>query len=498
MAVHHHLYHSSPQLPSAYTNQWSELSLESPTEAINRRVLPPYTPADRGITDSTLTLSTLGASSATPVGTGTICDLYAKDQRGVALGLFLLGSLLGPMIGPLVGGLTADTIGWRWSFWILAIYGGFLWLLIAFTVPETHRTLVAEASGAHMTQLRPLPYTLANTSLFSPARWRFNPLRPLFFLKYPFVVTTVFNISIIYSSLFCVSASMPHNFAALYDMAPSTIGLTFISVGVGSIFGSLIGGRLADLLMHRAHARYFATTTGNFALKEDGKGAAGSPHSAQFDSLPTRHSTDPHGDNMSDIQSPTLTEPHKFHIHSHSHNHRHGHGHGHGHSHSHSHSSHAQPEKKDLEEEEENASTISTLPDLLLNPQFRLRSGLFFSWLMPTTILLYGLFLHFGFPLASLMVVEFFFGYSMTHMYASYCNFLTDVFLTDSATVTSLYNCMRSLVSTLAVVLEEIVEETWGVHGAFALLAGVHVIGAALMFFTYYRTPKWMERWGIS
>ncbi|RKP38394.1 major facilitator superfamily domain-containing protein, partial [Dimargaris cristalligena] len=335
----------------------------------------------------------LGASSATPVGTGTICDLYAKDQRGVALGLFLLGSLLGPMIGPLVGGLTADTIGWRWSFWILAIYGGFLWLLIAFTVPETHRTLVAEASGAHMTQLRPLPYTLANTSLFSPARWRFNPLRPLFFLKYPFVVTTVFNISIIYSSLFCVSASMPHNFAALYDMAPSTIGLTFISVGVGSIFGSLIGGQ-----------------------------------------------------------------------------------------------------KKDLEEEEENASTISTLPDLLLNPQFRLRSGLFFSWLMPTTILLYGLFLHFGFPLASLMVVEFFFGYSMTHMYASYCNFLTDVFLTDSATVTSLYNCMRSLVSTLAVVLEEIVEETWGVHGAFALLAGVHVIGAALMFFTYYRTPKWMER----
>ena len=57
--------------------------------------------------------------------------------------MFALGPLLGPIVGPIVGGFIAETIGWRWSFRILLIWGCVMSLLFFIFVDETNeRTLL--------------------------------------------------------------------------------------------------------------------------------------------------------------------------------------------------------------------------------------------------------------------------------------------------------------------------------------------------------------------
>ncbi|KAJ2808229.1 hypothetical protein H4R21_000154, partial [Coemansia helicoidea] len=60
-----------------------------------------------------------GASAVQGAGAGTIADIYPREQRGTALGIYYLGPLIGPCLGPLVGGYIGQGAGWRWVFWAL-------------------------------------------------------------------------------------------------------------------------------------------------------------------------------------------------------------------------------------------------------------------------------------------------------------------------------------------------------------------------------------------
>lgn len=43
----------------------------------------------------------------------------------------------GAFFTPVIVGITAERIGWRWTFWLVAIFGAILFPFIVFCVPET-------------------------------------------------------------------------------------------------------------------------------------------------------------------------------------------------------------------------------------------------------------------------------------------------------------------------------------------------------------------------
>lgn len=82
-----------------------------------------------------------GGSSASvqAVGAGTIADLFAPHERGVAMGWYYLGPLMGPFMAPILGGAVSQAWGWRATQWLLLIFAGCNLLSMTFLLPETLR-----------------------------------------------------------------------------------------------------------------------------------------------------------------------------------------------------------------------------------------------------------------------------------------------------------------------------------------------------------------------
>lgn len=64
-----------------------------------------------------------GSAGSCPltIGAASLADMIKQEKRGAAMGAWALGPLIGPVVGPIAGGYLTEAMGWRWTFWILAI-----------------------------------------------------------------------------------------------------------------------------------------------------------------------------------------------------------------------------------------------------------------------------------------------------------------------------------------------------------------------------------------
>jgi DHA2 family multidrug resistance protein len=58
----------------------------------------------------------IGGGAITPTGMAMIAEVFPPEERGRALGIWVVGAIVGPAIGPTLGGYLTETLGWRWIF----------------------------------------------------------------------------------------------------------------------------------------------------------------------------------------------------------------------------------------------------------------------------------------------------------------------------------------------------------------------------------------------
>ncbi|KAK4506913.1 hypothetical protein PRZ48_000646 [Zasmidium cellare] len=80
----------------------------------------------------------LAGSAFLSVAGGTVGDMFNRDQLSAPMMVYTAAPFVGPEIGPVVGGFINQYTNWRWSFWVLVIWAGIQWTLIALFVPETY------------------------------------------------------------------------------------------------------------------------------------------------------------------------------------------------------------------------------------------------------------------------------------------------------------------------------------------------------------------------
>jgi multidrug resistance protein len=84
-------------------------------------------------------LSGLFGSSPLTNGSGVIADVWDAVGRGRAMSVFVASVFLGPILGPIMGAFVVanDSMGWRWTVWILVIISGTVSVASVFLLPET-------------------------------------------------------------------------------------------------------------------------------------------------------------------------------------------------------------------------------------------------------------------------------------------------------------------------------------------------------------------------
>jgi multidrug resistance protein len=204
------------------------------------------------------------AASVQAVGAGTIADIWETYERGRAMGVFYLGPLLGPLLAPIIGGVLSEAWDWRATQWFQVIYGGILFLVLAFFLPETlarprEPLPIQQAPDEKVTQpalTRISTRQSMNIKTKKAAkifkRCIIDPLSVLAYLRFPAVLISVYLASITFGSLYVLNISVQHTFSSPpYNYKVIIVGLLYIPNSTGYLLASIVGGRWTDAIMHR-------------------------------------------------------------------------------------------------------------------------------------------------------------------------------------------------------------------------------------------------------
>src|SRR6187397_2560634 len=86
----------------------------------------------------------IGESGGTPASQSIIADLFSKNERPRALGIYAIGTYLGVFLGYFIGGYVNQHYGWRMAFYVAGLPGIALAAVLWLTMSEPKRGAMAE------------------------------------------------------------------------------------------------------------------------------------------------------------------------------------------------------------------------------------------------------------------------------------------------------------------------------------------------------------------
>lgn len=167
----------------------------------------------------------IGAAAGLTVGAGTIADVYPPDQRGAAIGVFVVVPLVATLLGPVIGGIVGHGIlSWRGVFLLLSFLCLGVVLLTYYFLDETLPRSQLECESSITKQLYQTAMLITNGSILNAASLS----------------------AVTYSGYYALLTVFPEMVERNFDYNSVEIGLAFIPFGVGVMLGSYTGGLTAD------------------------------------------------------------------------------------------------------------------------------------------------------------------------------------------------------------------------------------------------------------
>ncbi|EJC98039.1 MFS general substrate transporter [Fomitiporia mediterranea MF3/22] len=240
----------------------------------------------------------LGSAAVFSVGAGSLADIYEPHERGTMMGIYYAAPLLGPSLGPIIGGALTDAWNWRATFYFLAAFcslslASFILFKDTFrrerslayqaallrakahnerkqrhgsSTPVSQRTsidgddkTINGETPEKIIEVRDIEKATPAAHSVQDVRLSLrdiNPLAPL-----PQVLRVRSNLLILVASgiLFAFSYSILYTcsrtFSDKYGYDALGVGLVLLSYGVGSVCGSILGGRWSDYALRRLKAK---------------------------------------------------------------------------------------------------------------------------------------------------------------------------------------------------------------------------------------------------
>ena len=157
--------------------------------------------------------------SGSAIASAVIRDTSDDSEAASLLSYVSMAMAVAPMLGPMLGGLLEAGFGWRASFWVYSVLGGFLLWLVWADVAETNPV----PSDTFAAQMRAYPELLRSRRF-----WAYS-------------VCMSFGIGAFYVFI----SGAPFVAAQIFGMSPTVLGLGIGSITMGFFTGSFISGRIA-------------------------------------------------------------------------------------------------------------------------------------------------------------------------------------------------------------------------------------------------------------
>lgn len=196
-------------------------------------------------------LSGLGASVEYAVTTPVLSDCWSPEQRGQSFAISTFIPLLGPALGPILSGVITQSIGWRWLFWVLAVFDGCLVVAAFFILPETYERILLRRRASQLRKETGKPFRTQWEQTSQPLyhELRTSIMRPCWMLvTQPTIQLMSVFLAYNFGALFFVHASFASLWIDYYHQPASVSGLHYIAMVIGTTIGSQVGGRVTDRL----------------------------------------------------------------------------------------------------------------------------------------------------------------------------------------------------------------------------------------------------------
>ncbi|KAL1727475.1 major facilitator superfamily domain-containing protein [Schizophyllum commune] len=231
-------------------------------------------------------MQAVGSSAVIAIGAATLADIFEPAERGTKMGVYYMAPLLGPSVASVLGGVLTSGFNWRGPFWFLAIVSGCSLLGFILFFKDTFRkersltyqsilksrlreaakegrrrrrarekgrdlergsgVAVIADGGAVVAALPDVKVTLRDVNPFPGV---------ISILRRPNNVVMLFSSGLLFSYSFIVPYTSSRTLSTYYGYTPLEIGFVLLSFGVGSLAGSLLGGRWSDMILRRLRAR---------------------------------------------------------------------------------------------------------------------------------------------------------------------------------------------------------------------------------------------------
>lgn len=195
----------------------------------------------------------IGEAGYAPASLSLLGDFFSKASRGRVLSFWSIGTLVGAAIGVALGGRVADTLGWRWAFYIVGIPG----LIVAFLVwrmREPARGVFDSESGERAEAAE------VGHGKFGKDFW--NIVKSLFRIPTYWILVgaLVFSFFTIGGTSFWLTTYLTRDFRLSLTTAGAISGGVLVSSG---LIGTILGGWIADFLQKRhPEGRLFTSMLG--------------------------------------------------------------------------------------------------------------------------------------------------------------------------------------------------------------------------------------------
>jgi MFS family permease len=158
-------------------------------------------------------------------------------EQVIGISVFLISPFVGPVLGPIVGGFVTETIGWRWTIWILLIFAA---CVVPFQIlaPETYGPFILTKKAKRLQK--------EGKNVIPPKSRRFAAVMAIALKRPPRMLFTeilVFLIalyaSFLFGLLFFFFLAYPLTFGPIYGFNLGSRGLAFIGIGLGTVSGNI-------------------------------------------------------------------------------------------------------------------------------------------------------------------------------------------------------------------------------------------------------------------